>query len=669
MAEGVLEGILGGEGAEESEGESVSTAGSDAVAMAAALDAARHDPKLARKLGGYVDRQAALADHQTRLIQLQTEHLHEQRMLTLSHLRWRRFSDRMKAVLQIMTAVVGLAIAAGVGWMAWSASQERGLVIEPFSVPPDMAARGLNGQVTASMLLDKLGRMQSATVSARAASSFANNWNDEIKVEIPETGVSVGELRRLLVQWLGHQTTISGEVYRTPTGVAVAARTGTASADPHEGAEADIDGLVQKAAEDVFRTSQPYRYAIYLENHVGDVAGARKVLERLSSSGDQTDRIWAYAALNNLLVKQGDFAGALRASKAAIDIDPNFNLAHANLGGSLAQLGRSGSGMFEAVRAAELTRRFGARYMKPEALAYIQPMWSSAAASVYGDAAEAVAQDRKVLAQPGQEDDFETLAADQVSLHEVTASRESIARFPGDPSANVVDGRLQRQLYYEAAALELEDWPAAWQAYVALDPARLGPGDRMAVTTQLAPEAAFAKSRMGDIAGARALVGSTPADCYLCLIDRARVEAVAGDEPAADRWFAEAVRQAPAAPFAHTFWARSLLDRGDAAGAIAKAAIAHRLGPNFADPLEIWGEALLRSGDYQGAASKLAEAARHAPRWGRDHLRWGEALLRAGRYREARAQFLAARGMDLSRPDRAALDVFLARTNSGPLAG
>ena len=669
MAEGVLEGILGGEGAEETEGESVSTAVSDGVAMAAALDGARHDPKLARKLGGYVDRQAALADHQTRLIQLQTEHLHEQRMLTLSHLRWRRFSDRMKAVLQIMTAVVGLGIAMGVGWMAWSASQERGLVIEPFSVPPDMAARGLNGQVVASMLLDKLGRMQSATVSARAASSFANNWNDQIKVEIPETGVSVGELRRLLVQWLGHQTSISGEVYRTNAGIAVAARTGTAAADPHDGAEADIDGLVQKAAEDVFRTSQPYRYAIYLENHVGDVAGARKVLEQLSTSGDRTDRIWAYAALNNLLLKQGDFAGALRASSDAIAIDPDFNLAHANHGGTLSQLGRAGEGAAEAARAADLTRRFGARYMKSEALAYVQPMWESVVAGVRGDESRAVALDLKVLAQPGQEDLFETLATDQVALHEVTAARASISKFPGAPTASFVDGRVERELFDVAVALEQDDWPAVWRAYAAIDPARLGPGDRLATTTALTPDAAFAKARMGDIAGARALVATTPPDCYFCAIDRARIEAVAGDAGAVDRWFAEALRQAPALPFAPTFWAKSLLERGDNAGAITKAGVAHRLGPNFADPLEIWGEALLRSGDYAGAAAKFAEAARHAPLWGRDHLRWGEALLRAGRYREARAQFLAARGMDLSRPDRAALDVFLARTSSGRLAG
>ncbi len=41
----------------------------------------------------------------------------------------------------------------------------------------------------------------------------------------------------------------------------------------------------------------------------------------------------------------------------------------------------------------------------------------------------------------------------------------------------------------------------------------------------------------------------------------------------------------------------------------------------------------------------------------------------AGRYAAARAQFEAADGMDLSAPDRAALNVLLARTASGPLHG
>ena len=41
----------------------------------------------------------------------------------------------------------------------------------------------------------------------------------------------------------------------------------------------------------------------------------------------------------------------------------------------------------------------------------------------------------------------------------------------------------------------------------------------------------------------------------------------------------------------------------------------------------------------------------------------------AGRYAEARAQFVAADGMDLNGPDRAALNVLLTRTASGRLHG
>ena len=47
--------------------------------------------------------------------------------------------------------------------MIWSAYGSGGLVIEPFSVPSDLAARGLTGQVVASKLLDRLVAMQQQT--------------------------------------------------------------------------------------------------------------------------------------------------------------------------------------------------------------------------------------------------------------------------------------------------------------------------------------------------------------------------------------------------------------------------------------------------------------------------------------------------------------------------
>ena len=79
-----------------------------------------------------------------------------------------------------------------------------------------MAARGLTGQVVAARLLDRLSQMQTETVSNRAASSYANNWGDDIKVEIPETGVSIGQLYDYLRRWLGHETRISARSTAMP---------------------------------------------------------------------------------------------------------------------------------------------------------------------------------------------------------------------------------------------------------------------------------------------------------------------------------------------------------------------------------------------------------------------------------------------------------------------
>ena len=128
------------------------------------------------------------------------------------------------------------------------------------------------------------------------------------------------------------------------------------------------------------------------------------------------------------------------------------------------------------------------------------------------------------------------------------------------------------------------------------------------------------------------------------------------------------MRLAPSLPFAYVEWGRLRLAHGDPAGAIAKAAQALKAGPDYADASELWGDALMAQGDDAGAVTRFAAADKDAPRWGRNHLDWGEALMLSGRYAEARTQFEAARGLDLSNPDRAALVVLLDRTAKGPLS-
>ena len=136
-----------------------------------------------------------------------------------------------------------------------------------------------------------------------------------------------------------------------------------------------------------------------------------------------------------------------------------------------------------------------------------------------------------------------------------------------------------------------------------------------------------------------------------------------------NEWFGRVAAGSQLLPFAYRDWGRALLTLGRPDEAISKFAEAHRRGPRFADPLELWGEALMQKGNPGRAVVKFREADEDAPRWGRNHLRWGEALMLSGHYAEARRQYEIAKGLDLSRPDRAALDALLARTARGPLHG
>ena len=130
------------------------------------------------------------------LLDLQIENLKKLDAYETSHLRWRRFNDQMRGVLQMMAAAVAVLIVFAIGAAVWGAHEADGVVIEAFSVPPDLAGKGLSGQVIATRLQDRLAALQAATFSLRAPSSYANNWGDDIKVQIPDTGVSIGELNR-----------------------------------------------------------------------------------------------------------------------------------------------------------------------------------------------------------------------------------------------------------------------------------------------------------------------------------------------------------------------------------------------------------------------------------------------------------------------------------------
>ena len=194
--------------AEEAEGQDTgveaSGAGVDPAALALALGGASREDA-----GAFLKDQRALIAKQGALVDDQRHHLHEQikqQQEQYKNIRLRNWEQRLGVLLRIATGFVGLAVAAGLAVMIWDAAHANGLVIEEFSVPPDMASRGITGQVVASQIQDKLTTMQNDTIASGAARQLTNNWGDNINVQIPETGVSLGEVYRFLRGWLGHET-------------------------------------------------------------------------------------------------------------------------------------------------------------------------------------------------------------------------------------------------------------------------------------------------------------------------------------------------------------------------------------------------------------------------------------------------------------------------------
>jgi tetratricopeptide (TPR) repeat protein len=612
VAEGLLGGLLGGEeDGPEAEAGAEARLTAEAYAAALAADHAKYDPVVAHATRAFLDEQALL-------LKAQREELLEQRALRLSHLRnqsregkIRRVGQRIRVGMQALVALFAGVIALALVAAAWSAANDHGLVVEPFSVPPDLAQRGLTGQVVAKQVLDRLSDLQAQTPSARAANTYQNNWGEDLKVEIPETGVSLSEVRRYLREWLGHETHISGEIYRTPTGLTMTARAGEDAGQSFTAPDADYDKLVAQASEAVYRRTQPYRYATFLQSH-GRTPEAIAIFQELTLSQDPMERAWAYVGLAYYDLSVGGYADAIRHDRLALSQVPDFAPALWNLAGTL-QWFQHDREALEAFNALARDRRSIEATMSPGGYREEQiPNAIENACEIRGDyqcgfeAVKRVGPDQPAMARDSA---LEADAGLDADVHDVEAARAKALRFPGDG-----DAQAYKALILATAAEDADD-PSSIAMLTGLKDAAAARWNPATATRIVGPYLAKAKLRFGDLAGAQALAATLPDDCYLCARVRGMVAARSGDRNGADPWFAEAISQAPELPQAYADRGQARLDWGDAGGALADAEQANRLSPHYPEALKLWGDALSRKGRWTDALAKFDHALGYAPKW------------------------------------------------------
>ena len=627
--------------------------GEDVRAQSAARDAAAES--IALSGAGRVKAEAYL-DEQIALARLQRDNLIEQNAFELSHLRWRRFNDQMKGAMQIMVVAVGLLVVVGIGATVWNASLADGLVVDAFTVPPDFEKSGTTGDVVAGDITSKVTTIRKIAmdVSYSVSRDVSADRHNDIKVEIPETGVSISEAWRILRGWLGHERHLTGNIRDLGNGhIALTTSLDGASAMTETGAASDLPAIEQRAAEDVFGAFDPVNHINYL-NSVGRTREALAAAERFVpvSQGQMHADAYSLFSLYTVMAT-GDVPLGLARARLGMDVDPKLAVLHVMTARYNFFLGREEARLAQdrlilTLRNADQLpahQHGGFDEMRKQAAAQIALLAGDFANAAYWVCSH-------TCTDVGLEVAKSALLA---QLHDVAAARSLLTEGQSAPEARI-DGIQHAR--YEIAVAE-GNWKAALDEaagmrsfYIPLDE-NVSP--RLATVTYatlIAPSLAIAQAHMGQFAQAHATIDRTPRDCIACETARGDIDALEKNWNGAEYWFAHAVHDAPSLPFADADWGRMLMAKGDLDGAIAKFESSHRKGPHFADPLESWGEALIAKNRSDLALAKFEEAAKYAPNWGRLHLKWGEALFWSGDRAGAGKQFALAASLDLSAAER-----------------
>jgi tetratricopeptide (TPR) repeat protein len=593
---------------------------------------------------------------QNRLTELQIDSLAKQDEYELSHLRWRRFDDQMKGAMQIMLVAAGLLIVFGVSAAMWNASHADGLVIEAFSVPPSYLQTGVTGKVVADAITAKLFAIRRVAIehSFSATNDVSADRGDEVRVEIPETGISISEAMRYLRNWLGHERHVSGSVSELAHGNIMVA-IDIAGAAPISVTGADLGVLEDQIAEKVFAQIDPVNTVVYL-GVGGRSAEAYASVTRYAPSvadpamASDAYGLWSDATANVI----GDIPLAVARARLGTALDPKIAVTHLELAEHLSELGHDEEALAEyravfSLKAADQTAIkqelafVVIREYAGQIIAYFLGDYASDAAMACND--HCTLSDKAVMraeARANQHDprEAERLLKEAESAGDVGATDASRVRYlvdaeRGDWSAALLDVTATIRSYTTQKGRE--------KSHAAISAVRYE------------PLRSKAEAHLGLFAEAHRTIDATPRDCYNCDRARGTIDALQGRRDAAAFWYARAIAEAPSIPFAYADWGAMLLRRGDCDGAIAKFSLANQKGPHFADPLEMWGEALVAKNRSDLALAKFAEAEKYAPNWGRLHLKWGEALFYAGNPDQAKKQFALAATLALSSSDKSQL--------------
>jgi len=232
------------------------------------------DPQMDARAAQYLEEHIALAKAQHELLKIERERnqrevavhdLHTENLrlhnktLTAqrAQLRAQHRHERLSMVYQAVLSAVAVAVLGTIVYAIYTAATDHSVVVNQFQVPPVFVATGNDGTVVASEFLDQLQILRASALTSSASRTLQGAWSNNIQLQIPQVHISLGDIRRTLHNWLGHQIEISGEVVMQGKQIALTVRGTGFAARTFYGAPADLHNLLANAAEYVYVQVEP----------------------------------------------------------------------------------------------------------------------------------------------------------------------------------------------------------------------------------------------------------------------------------------------------------------------------------------------------------------------------------------------------------------------------
>jgi tetratricopeptide (TPR) repeat protein len=604
MAEGLLDGVLGG----EEEKIDPTEGGTEPMVAAVAANLASQNPEVAAET-------VAMFRKQTEVLEVQKQKLEAEYQFFEAEWNPRLLALRLRTGFQVFFALFATVIGIGLAIVIYQAVQSRSVVIDPIDIAPNLSAEVPSSRILAAGLLDVLTRIQAATRTSAEHRSLSNAWTNDIAIDVPETGISIGQLERMLKTRFGHDQHIDGDLVKTRTGTLALTVRGTGILAKTFSAETgNLDKLLTQAGEYVYSQSQPGLWAAYLSNNDrNDEAIQFAQAAYTTLAPGERPYVLNYWA-NAISGKGGDgaMAEALPLYRETVRLKPDFWIGYNNIMYALAGLGdeegvvRVGEQMIKAAggrpgRAPEY------QYQN-----YDQEVWDLPAARA-GQIADM--ETHGGIGTTGAAGGALNLAVAQleVQMHDVEAAALRLKTTPVDEKnlGDVAAAAMDRALLAEESG-DLKTAAKQWDAYAVAyanpvistsNPAYICDA---AVTYEKTGQSAKADAALNPV-GKLSLV-----DCYRF---RGDVLDLRGDWPGAQQWYAKAVKLAPSVPSGHYSWGVALARHEDLDAAAAKFRDANLKGPHWADPLKAWGDVLASQGKFKEALAKYEQALKYAPNW------------------------------------------------------